>query len=499
MLALLTMLSGSKTRSSELARSRVGQRRQSLHSSRPRVEALEDRRLMSVNVMTKFNGIRYDDFAPSNSSITYPTADPSLAAGPKYLVETVNSAIAFIDKSTGKKIYEKSIRDFFASLNPHAFDYLYNPTVTYDELLGRFVVVVVDNPVSVVGSTVYGSNLDVAVSKTSDPGSGSGGWTFTQVDIALGSIAKGGNPKIGWNYDSLVVSLGMSDGTLTHSNKVVAFDSSTLKNTNPGTWKYYVDTRQDPNLFVPATMHGSRHGDPMWFAESQPEPTGTGFDEVAVKMTNVLSSNPSFTSSVIAPNQPAAIPAPHAGSTQTIAVNSYIHNVSWRNNRLVTAWVTGFNNRFSSTGFDEVYWVEENTSSGNPTSVAFGEVSTVAELNAQVYRYDPAIEIDPHMNLGLTLVQSSATQYMSMCVTGITAAHVATNGGNGVAYTDPPVGTHFGQAPRESGGWAILPELYAGMCVDPVTGMFWAGNEFMPGGGKTTHSWGTGIANFSIN
>jgi hypothetical protein len=496
MFALLTMLPGSNTRSSELARPRVGQRRQSLHSSRPRVEALEDRRLMSVNVMTKFNGIRYDDFAPSTPSITYPTADPSLAAGPKYLVETVDSAIVFIDKSTGKTIYEKSIGGFFASLNPHAFDYLYNPTVTYDELLGRFVVVVVDNPVSVVGSTVYGSNLDVAVSKTSDPGYGPGGWTFMQMDIAQGSIAKGGSPKIGWNYDSLVVSLVMSNGTPTHSNTVVAFDSSTLKNTNPATWKYYVYSRQDPNLFVPATMHGSRHGDPMWFAESEPVSNGTAYDEVAVRMTNVLSSNPSFTSSLMDFARSAADPAPQAGSNQTISVSSSICNVSWRNNRLVTAWAVG-NQSLNALLPDDVWWVEEDTSSGNPTLVAIGD-STV-DPNAHIYQYDPAIEIDPHMNLGLTLVQSSATQYMSMYVTGITAAQVAYYQAHVlVGRMDYAVGTHFGQAPRVSGGRAILPELYAGMCVDPVTGMFWAGNEFMPGGGKTTQSWGTGIANFSI-
>jgi hypothetical protein len=496
MFALLTMLSGSKTRSSELARSRVGQRRQSLHSSRPRVEALEDRRLMSVNVMAKFDGIRYDDFGPSPSNITYPETNPSLAAGPRYLVETVNAAIAFIDKSTGKTTYEKSIRGFFASLNPPASDLIWNPTVTYDELLGRFVVVVVDNRYSAT-APVYGSYLDVAVSKTSDPGSGPGGWTFKQVDIAQGSIAKGGNPKIGWNYDSLVVSLVMSYGTFSSEfNKVVAFDSSTLRNTNPATWKNYVDARQDPYLLVPATMHGSKHGDPMWFAESQQEVSSVApyFDEVAIKMTNVLSSNPSFTGSVIGTGLPAAVMAPQAGSTRMISVDGSIHNVSWRNNRLVTAWTTGFLDRFSNTGYDDVWWVEEDTSSGKPTRVALGYVNTVADDNANIYRYDPAIEIDPHMNLGLTLVQSTASQYMSMYVTGIRAAQVA-----GVVLMDPPVGTHFGQAPKYVlGGTAIFPEAYAGMCVDPVTGLFWAGNEFMPGGGKTTQSWGTGIANFSI-
>jgi hypothetical protein len=497
MFALLTMLSGSKTRSSERARSCVGQRRQSLYSRRPRVEALEDRRLMSVNVMTKFDGMRYDDFAPSTPSITYPTANPSLAAGPKYLVETVNAAIAFINKSTGQKIYEKSIHDFFASLNPHAPDFIYNPTVTYDEPLGRFVAVVMDNPDSGT-APVYGSYLDVAVSKTSDPGFGPTGWTFTQLDVAQGSIAKGGVPKIGWNYDSLVVSLGMNNGT----NTVVAFDSSTLKNTNPATWKYYLDVRQDPSQLVPATMHGSVHGQPMWFAESQPASNafGPGFDEMAVDMINVLSSNPSFTSSELMPTwqQAPAIDAPQPGSSQTIWVASPIQNVSWRNNRLVTAWTCVPTEVGAVIGVDDVWWVESYTGAtfnGHLYRFATGEVSTPADKNAKIYRYDPAIEIDPHMNLGLTLVQSSPTQYMSMYVTGISAAQVASGG---IILMDPPVGTHFGQTPRVSGGMAIFPEVYAGMCVDPVTGMFWAGNEYMPGGGKTSQSWGTGIANFSI-
>jgi hypothetical protein len=82
-----------------------------------------------------------------------------------------------------------------------------------------------------------------------------------------------------------------------------------------------------------------------------------------------------------------------------------------------------------------------------------------------------------------------------MYVTGLTAAEVA----SGVFDMEPPVGTHFGQAPLlQSLGNEIYAELYTGMCVDPVTGTFWAGNEYMPGGGKTTHSWVTGIANFSI-
>jgi hypothetical protein len=116
-------------------------------------------------------------------------------------------------------------------------------------------------------------------------------------------------------------------------------------------------------------------------------------------MTNVLSSNPSFTSTLLPNPSSAATPAPQAGSTPTIDVDSSIHNVSWRNNRLVTAWVSGGTDRDGSVAPDDVWWVELDTSSGNPAPVAFGKVSTIADLNAKVYRYDPAIEIDPHMNL----------------------------------------------------------------------------------------------------
>jgi hypothetical protein len=56
----------------------------------------------------------------------------------------------------------------------------------------------------------------------------------------------------------------------------------------------------------------------------------------------------------------------------------------------------------------------------------------------------------------------------------------------------PPVGTHFGQAHYSYGVWN-----YAGICVDPVTGTFWAANTFKPGSG-TGYDWGTGIASFSI-
>jgi hypothetical protein len=442
---------------------------------------------MSVNVAAKFKGIYYDDFPPSNPPISFADPNPSLAAGPNYLVETATASIAFIDKSTGNKLYEKSLRDFFAPLKPDGF--VYNETVTYDELLGRFVVAITDNYFSnpFAGGGVNASYLDLAVSKTADPNAG---WTFDQIDISQGTVAHGGTPKIGWNADALVVSLYMSDQQA--FNKVIAFDSSTLTNSDPTKWKYNETTRQDPNLFVPATMHGSQHGDPMWFAESQGQAgTFSGwYAEVAVKMTNVLSSSPSFTSYDLMPETFFG-PAPSAqqpGTSTPILVSSVIHNVSWRNNRLVTAWtwaVGGPNSRAAA-----IYWVEDDTSSGQPVPVLEGPVFGQAGASA----YDPAIDIAPNMRLGLTFVESSPNQYMSMFVTGQTAASQS---------MQPPVGTHFGQtpyfAPPPGNPFAAPgPDVYAGICVDPVTGTFWAANIFKPPG-LSSLSWGTGIANFSVS
>jgi hypothetical protein len=486
MFSYLTKLLGSRIRSGGPARARAGRRRQGFPSRRPQVEALEDRLLMSVNVLKTFRGIYYDDFG---SAVSLPDANPSLAAGPKSLVETANVSIAFINKSTGKMIYEDSLRHFFAPLKPNGE--VWDPTVTYDEPLGRFVVVVQDVYRSDFGAGKNASYLDVAISKTSDPGTGNNDWIFKQVTMTQGGFGFAGVPKIGWNYDALVVSVTVVVNPV--SNKVFAFDQSTLKNTNPAAWKYYVTNRPDPNIFVPATMHGSKHGDPMWFAESQLQTSGPHqgeYEEVAVKMTNVLSNSPSFTTDVIgrALYFPPAAAAPQPGTILTIGVNPMIQHVSWRNNRLVTAWVTAHVDLFGQAGPDTVVWEEDDTSSGHATLVEIGWVGDQATSF-----YDPAIEIDPHMNLGMTFVESSPNQYQTMYVTGQAAANV------GKTNMQTPVVTHLGQAIFDYGNLQQQPppDVYAGISVDPVTGTFWAANKFMPGG-LTGVSWGTGIDNFSI-
>jgi hypothetical protein len=440
------------------------------------VEALEDRLLMSVNVLGKLNGM----FQQEISSFTG-FADPSIAAGPNYLVEATGAGVEFLSKATGKRVYEKSLPDFFLPLktagsglsSTGTYD---SPTATYNELLQRYVVVVTDN--SFGGVAPITSYLDVAVSKSSDP---TAGWIYDKVDIAQGSIFQGYVPKIGWNADAVVVSVTMSPPvTETYVNKVVVLDSSTLTSTDPKTWKVYETTRNDTSIFVPAVMHGSKKGDPMWFAE-----VGVlGGNEYCgiIQMTNVLSNNPGFTNYfAFTTHSMAAAPARQPGGG-AINVQTHVMDVAWRNNELAVAW-TGYESDANGSG-NTVWWLEVNTQ--YPQDPVHGTPYHSGEISQPgVDIYNPAIEIAPNGNLGMTYLESSPTQYMTMFVTGM----------NPSKETDmePPVPTHYGQA-----AYSYSAGDYAGISVDPVTGTFWAANTFKPYA-PGSYDWGTGIVNFSVS
>ena len=75
------------------------------------------------------------------------------------------------------------------------------------------------------------------------------------MSIGQGTSAFGFYPKFGWNADAAVATVHMliqSPQSGPDFNRVVALNSSTLKNTNPTTWKVYASTpaSQDPYILV---------------------------------------------------------------------------------------------------------------------------------------------------------------------------------------------------------------------------------------------------------
>jgi len=118
--------------------------------SRPYLEILEARTLLSVTVFKSFAGLSYTD------DPRYQPPDANAAAGPATIVETVNATVRFFDKSTGAPVLSERLE--ISSLRS-AGAFVFDPVVTYDDMAGRFFLAALDG----------GGNLDFAVSDSSNP------------------------------------------------------------------------------------------------------------------------------------------------------------------------------------------------------------------------------------------------------------------------------------------------------------------------------------------
>src|SRR5262249_36668863 len=141
--------------------------------------------------------------------------------------------------------------------------------VTYDEMAGRFVIVVLD--LDVPGRHSY---LNLAVSDTSNPLDGFHEMhrlETTEPASSGSGLTWGDYPKLGFNADAYVVTLNMDlfpDDTVRDHSQVVTFDKSTLLDADPSTVTVYRADLAGP-IYAPAaaTMHGAKPGGPMYFVQ----------------------------------------------------------------------------------------------------------------------------------------------------------------------------------------------------------------------------------------
>jgi streptogramin lyase len=448
-----SLLSMKKANRSPLWQGQPHKRRRAA-TSRPRLEVLEDRTLLSVNVLSRNLGIFRDDLLPENEAvIAFP--DTALAAGPDYLVEAVNTSLAFFNK-TDRTMVPGSLQKldtFFGDVTEDSL--VGSPLVTYDELSSRFVV-----------AAHTDHFLHVAVSDTADPRDGFSEKLRINIEQA-NSIPD--LLKIGWNADALVISVVMIVGP----PQVVTFDWSKLLSHDPIPLTSQV-TRPHDYAPAPATMHGSQHGDPMWFVDSIPYGPGQRID--VVRMRDVLSRAPEFMTwqMYITGSPPDTVPQPGGPQEIHIPHSGNINNASWRNGRLVAC----------HTAFDVslVDYLEVDTTTESAGIIGQGYY----QVNYSSFAYYASIEIAPTGDLGVSFMQSSSGEYVSMYVAGQTTHR---------SYRTPQL-THAGQAYFT--GFSGIVGRCASISVDPVDGTFWAANMFRPSTGDS-NNWGTGIDNFSIS
>ncbi len=413
-----------------------------------------------------------NDFPGMNSNDTLTGLEPPdthAAVGAAHVVEVVNTAIAMYNKDGSVARDAEEFTAFFAPDLVAGDQFLFDPVVAYDEMADRWVLGVL----SAATASAAETDLLYAVSDTSDP---TGAWSEQHRidfhDVSPDLFAD--YPKVGFNADAHVFTFNMFGGSYSNVD-ILSIEKNSVLDADAGTFTRYISQRPGSSFtMAAATMHGSQSGDPMWFVEEAGYANGNAIR--AVRMNNVLSATPTFSDYVLSVDSydlpPSAVQPGGTFNTN----DTRILNAEWRDNRLVATHAVGL------SGEATVRWYEMDTSGG----VASLDQQGTLDGGVGVHTYFPSIAINAAGDIGLTFMQSSSTEYVSMYVAGQVAGSLP-----GVMGSPALVAAGNQTYGGGRGG------DYSGITVDPITDTFWAANEISLDGPAPDPLWSTWIGEFS--
>ncbi|HEY6200279.1 MAG TPA: hypothetical protein VI231_16865, partial [Candidatus Binatia bacterium] len=435
------------------------------------------------NVITTFAGM---DFTDGGGSVP---PDTIAAAGPNHIVELVNSTIAIFDRTNGTNLFQQSLATFFASVR--VSDCIFDPVVAYDEAASRFYVGAIDLP-EVCGETPAATaRLLYAVSDSSDPTAGFAEMHAIDIDETSNSHCPPSTPvggdftRTGWNADAHVFSFNMFDfpGSCFDHVAVIVIDKNAVLDKNSATAPTIQHIDFDfPNFtLIPARMHDSNPGDPIWLVEESPVLNN---NVRIIKLDNLLTTpTPSSTDiAVAAYGNFGNAPQKGGGFTMDSGDTSILH-VESRGNRLVATHTVGVG------GVAKARFYEFDIS-GTPSRVQQGTIDPGSGIHA----YYPSIAIAANGDLGMTFMQSSTQEFVSMYVTGQLS-------GDPAGTMQTPMLVKAGE--RNYTAFDCTNQQgcragdYSGITVDPDTAdTFCAANEYATS--DVSENWGTWIACFKL-
>jgi hypothetical protein len=508
-------------------------------------------------------GLGFVDNAPVNNQPPSPTVDTppdtSAAAGPdgpnSVIVEATNASIDLFDKVMGARLQSPaSLQNFFTTaprgtgvspvLGPYA------PVVAFDDMStggtgGQFVVGALEFDLASNPADPSYSQFDLAVSTSPNPATlTTADWNFYSYPLTAtltGGPPFADHPRIGWNADAYVVSFNLYNSMTSFNEfpnsgfvkaETLAIDKSNLTST------FQQDVTGGPFFsLVPAVMHDAAPGTPMVLvgttyreATQQPPNRANWQDVTVVSMGDMNSSfltstPPVFTPYTVSIPDPAdnryARPGTEAKQKggRWIAGNldNSILNAAWRtapdaSGNMVDQLVASQTVRSVDNGADgdetRARWYDIDTTGLTspqpgpvipPALIQSGDVGKGIDKNADVYTYNPSVEIDDQGDIGMTFMESSRTDFLSMYVTGrIPTDPLGTmeelvrppDAVGQQAYSD----TAENQGPFH--GYRIGD--YSSISVDESTGTFWAANEIAVAS-PVSPNWGTRIENFTLS
>ncbi len=455
----------------------------SFFSRRPQLESLEERIVLSPTLLNNYTGISSAQSSSLNGGALIEPPDTQGAAGPSSTVETVNLAISiFSPKSTGAAPVTDSTADFFftqGGLNHASTKDGQSDTFTlFDPLVQRFIVGEIDfDTANTNGDTNY---LLLAVSKSANPATlTTADWNFDEVNTTESSVSLQdypGNP--GYNADALVVTLnGFDSSNAGVHSQVNAISMNALVNGTPlslGTNLFQTDNNEF--LMRPTTMQDSASGGPMWFVAEK----GDNKSIDVIRMDNVLSSSPTFTTTNLAvtPYSTSVNELNPDGTKADTLADSRILKSSEINGLLVTTHEVSN----AAGNLDDARWYAIDVSSGTPVLQQQGDVSG----GPGVYISYPSIDINAQGDIGMTFIQSGTSPGMfeSLYATGRTPSDAP-------GTMETPILIQAGNANYVGTREGDM----TGINVDS-DGSFWAFGQYA--NNDPSPNWGTAIGHFTF-
>jgi hypothetical protein len=521
--ALMSYLNRGRKRDGQgLARQRPSTRKTLL-----KLEWLEDR------IQPSISGMGYYGMAYDPSQLATPP-DTILAAGPNNVVEAVNQNLFIGSKSTLPNNLSGTVQsfdNFFPGFTHSIFgldDVISDPSVNYDAATGKWVISILD-----IDLQNFKGYLNIAVSNTSDP---NGSWNKFQLDLTdghgplisgnQGLTLWGDFERFGSSANAYVWTVNMfsfSSGGIDQNSlfdhvQVIAIDKSNLSSIHTvdlPSWDSSTSTITNENL-LPVRMDAPTTADGMWFAEETNYGTSTGQANALrlVHVANMLTATPAdfvdFTGSVPM-YQFTYVPDPstggnhpwnngdtnnnatQGGSADLIDTNdTRIDSAVWRTvngqqHLVLTQTVADP----ADPNTAKARWYDFNTTGATDPAFAV-PLNQNGEINpgAGVFTYFPSAAIDPAGDIGVTYMESSASELVTMYVTGKSLGETGMETGLAVINNSSLTGPDG--SPHRAGD-------YSGTVVDinsagNFVNSFWSGNEYASGG-----NWATVLESFSIS
>ena len=387
--------------------------------------------------------------------------DTIAAAGPNYIVETVNSAFGIYDK-TGNALLIAELSTLFSATGESFFS---DPQVLYDQNDNRFIIAGI------------GSNLDllIAVSLDSNPLDGFNAWI-----VPVG----GGNtpdfPKMGLSQTAVYISDNLFTNTSVGAELRVIQLSDLLAGNSTLT------ITQFPNVVTasgytawaiePAHTYGSANNEYLVAAAAP-------FFTSPTQQLNLFSINTTGTPTLSALDLtvPAWTEPPSAdqpGAPGSVATDSsFLLNSVWNNGSLVTAHQIASSDLTKAVAQYFVINLPDNAGIAGATIADSGILGTGDT-------YYPAITVRADGSVGVVYNESSTTEYISM----YGAARLPSDP---AGQTSPLLVVAGTTTNGDSFRWGD----YSGISIDPTDNSLWLAAE---PAGTTNPIWETDIANVNI-